>query len=84
MSRFWPPGLPITVVSDTLATPQILVWEGRRHPVLRIHERWRVDEGWWGIRAWREYFTLITNTGLLLTLYHDVPRGQWYLQRLYD
>jgi hypothetical protein len=43
-----------------------------------------VDGGWWGRRAWREYFQCLTATGLLVLLYHDVRAGTWRLQRVYD
>jgi hypothetical protein len=84
MTRFWPGGRPIAVTCDALATPQVVVWDDRRDPVAHILERWRVDERWWRGRAWREYFTLVTNGDQLLTIYHDVASGRWLLQRLYD
>lgn len=84
MSPFWDMPLAIGVVADPLGTPLVLIWQGRRHRVVALIERWRVDEGWWRGRAWREYLTLRTHTGLLLTIYHELPRGGWYLQRLYD
>jgi len=84
MSRFWPDGVPITVTCDDLATPVALTWEGHRHLVSQIIERWRVDEGWWKRRIWREYFQLVTRSGLLILIYHDVRSGEWRLQRLYD
>jgi hypothetical protein len=84
VTRFWPDGLLIAVSCDALATPQALVWAGHRHIVAAVVERWRVDEGWWRKRVWREYFTLTTESGLLLQIYHDVPSHSWRLQRLYD
>jgi uncharacterized membrane protein (DUF2068 family) len=84
MSRFWPDGLPITVRCDALATPQAFAWAGHRHTVTRVVERWRVEDGWWHKRIWREYFALTTATGLLVEIYHDVRTHSWRLQRLYD
>jgi hypothetical protein len=84
VTRFWPDGLPINVIPDDLAAPAIIQWRWRRHSVTRIVKRWRVDEGWWQSRIWREYFQLITDSGLLLLVYHDVRTGQWRLQRVYD
>jgi hypothetical protein len=46
--------------------------------------RWRIDVDWWRGRVWREYFKLVTRTGLLVEVYHDLVGGQWYVQRLYD
>lgn len=84
MSRFWNDGIPIEVTVDALAAPAAFVWRGRRHTVARVVERWRVDEGWWKRRAWREYFQLVTHSGLLVLIYHDVRIDQWRLQRVYD
>ena len=84
MSRFWADGVPIAVRCDELATPVAFTWESQRHAVERVIERWRVDEGWWRRRVWREYFQLVTRSGLLVLIYHDVRAGEWRLQRLYD
>jgi hypothetical protein len=84
VTRFWPAGLPIAVTCDALLTPVSLRWHGHRHPIAAILDRWRVDEGWWRRRIWREYFTLTTHTGLLILIYHDVRDDTWRLQRVYD
>jgi hypothetical protein len=84
MSRFWPNGVPITVICDPLAAPTAFAWADHRHAVVAVLERWRVDESWWRRRVWREYFTLITHTGLLVLIYHDVRDDTWRLQRVYD
>ena len=68
MSRFWPDGLPITVTCDALTAPTAFAWQGHRHAVATILERWRVDESWWRRRVWREYFTLTTHSGLLVLM----------------
>jgi len=54
------------------------------HTVQQIANRWRIDEGWWEGRIWREYFKLTTASGWLVILYRDMTTGAWYLQRLYD
>lgn len=84
MTRFWPDGVPIAVTCDALATPQSFAWQGHRHVVTAIRDRWRVDEGWWRRRVRREYFQLVTASGLLAEVYHDLPDGPWLLQRVYD
>lgn len=84
MTHLWPAGNPIVVLSDGLATPQSFTWQGRSHRVQQVARRWRVDQGWWRQRVWREYFKLTTQTGLLVIIYRDLLTGQWYLQRLYD
>lgn len=84
MTHLWPQGEPITVQSDPLATPLVFIWQGQVHQVQGVARRWRVDQGWWRWRIWREYFKLITQTGLLVIIYRDLLSGTWYLQRLYD
>ena len=84
MTYLWPKGEAITVKSDELATPVVFFWQGRAHQVQQIAKRWRVDQGWWRKRVWREYFKLITQTGLLVVIFREVQSGDWYLQRLYD
>ena len=84
MTRFWPAGLPIAVVADALAAPTAVRWQGARHTVTRIVRRWRIDQQWWRTQICREYFLLWTESGLLLLVFRDVLRDEWYLQRLYD
>ena len=72
------------MVSDTDGTPCSFEWQGRPHPITGISKRWRVDNWWWRVRVWREYFKLETGTGLLVIIYRDLLTDQWYLQRLYD
>ena len=84
MTHFWPEGQPIVVEADTLWTPLHLTWDGERHPVQVILDRWRVDEDWWRGRVWREYFRLITRTGLLVEVFLDLTTGDWYVQRAFD
>lgn len=84
MTRLWPQGEAIVVVSDSQGTPGAFEWQGRTHRVVRLGQRWRVDEGWWRQQVWREYFQVCTDTGLLMIVYRDLLTGRWYLQRLYD
>lgn len=84
MTRLWPHGERIAVVSDAAQAPRAFTWQGQAHRVQEIAKRWRVDIDWWHERVWREYFKLTTRTGLLVVLYRDVLTGHWYLQRLYD
>jgi hypothetical protein len=84
VTRFWPNGLPIAVVADTLAAPTTFTWESTTHSIERLIRRWRIDQSWWRVRVCREYFLLRTESGLLVVLYRDVLRDEWYLQRLYD
>ena len=57
---------------------------GRRRPVpvVRIAERWRIDEGWWGANpVSRLYYRLVLDDGRLVTVYRDLRDETWWAQR---
>lgn len=83
MSRLFDPPQAAQVEADLFGEPRQITWQGQ-HAVIRVLLRWRIDEGWWGQRRWREYFTLITRGGLLLTLYRVLDEGSWWILRLED
>ena len=84
MTRLWPDGLLLRVDEDGAGAPQRIRWEGQQHSVVNITRRWRVRSDWWREAVWRDYFKLITHSGLLLIIFHDLRSDEWYLQRLYD
>jgi hypothetical protein len=83
MSFLWLPAQPITMHLQQ-KQPETFEWKGRRHRVVRIAKSWRTDWGWWRLRLWRDYYKLVTNTGLLVLVYYDLLEDCWYLQQLYD
>jgi hypothetical protein len=51
-------------------------------PVVRIAERWRIDEGWWGANpVSRLYYRLVLDDGRLVTVYRDLRDETWWAQR---
>jgi hypothetical protein len=58
-------------------------WDRRRPiPVMRVAERWRIDEGWWGPNPLsRLYYRLVLADGRLVTVYRDLDDGTWWAQR---
>ena len=84
MNRVWQEGLPVTVATDDRGQPLRFTWLARTHPVVEIVSYWRVDYEWWQQRIWRDYFQVCTGTGLLVVLYEDLIRTEWFLHRLYD
>jgi hypothetical protein len=84
MTRFWADGTPVTVTCADDRRPAWITWQHRRERVIDILGRWRVDEGWWRARVWREYLVLVTERGRLLLIYRDLLDDRWYVQRLYD
>ena len=83
MTYFWADTCPVRVASHS-DLPVSFTWRGRRHTVRQIANRWRVEQGWWDRYIRRDYFKLLTDTGLLVIIYHDLAGGGWYLYRLYD
>ena len=75
---------PIAVTSDAQATPLAFAFRQRQFTVARVLERSRLDAGLWRWRVIREYFTLLTDSGLLVVIYRDVRGGQWYLEQVLD
>jgi hypothetical protein len=75
---------PIQVTSDAQATPRRFTIRQRVFTVAQVLERSRLDVGLWRWRVIREYFTLLTDRGLLVVIYRDVRGGQWYLDQVLD
>ena len=84
MTHLWVDGEPISVQADGNGVPISFVWRDQAHAILSITNRWRIDEGWWKERVWRECFKLLTSTGWLVIIYRDLRTGDWRLQRIYD
>ncbi len=84
MTRLWRTGTPIEAHTTADGDLQAFTWQGARHTVTVVANRWRVDLDWWEQHIWREYFKLATDTGLLVIVYHDLAANTWSLQRLYD
>lgn len=84
MTYVWPQGDPITVQTDPAGQPRALRWRGVEHAVEQVLDRWRVNTGWWDdAPVSREYFTLTTTSGLLLTIFRDLASHEWKLQQVY-
>jgi hypothetical protein len=83
MTRLWVNGDTIRVMLEA-GLPVRFVWNGRAHPVQHVANQWRLDVGWWRFRLWRDYYKVVTATGLLVIIYHDLTSDQWGLQRVYD
>jgi hypothetical protein len=84
MTRLRGKGVPIEVTASEEGFPLRFTWRGETHLVGERVNSWRVDDRWWAVHVWREYFKLITDTGLLVIIYHDMNADTWSLQRLYD
>ncbi|MBX3065080.1 MAG: hypothetical protein KF726_19015 [Anaerolineae bacterium] len=81
---YWKIGVKVQVILGDDGSPIRLRWQGREHPIEQIAKRWRVDDGWWLVRVLQDHFKVITSTGLLLILTHDLLSDRWTITRLYD
>lgn len=76
-------GVGATIVAGS-SPPARFSWQGQTHQVETIARQWRVHIDWWREPTWRAYYKLTTTSGLLVVIYHELPAGEWFLQRLYD
>lgn len=74
---------PIRVQADDHHTPLAVALDSRAQrlqAVEAIRERWRIDDEWWRRRISRLYFSVVLESGQLMTLYHDLEDGRWFVQ----
>jgi hypothetical protein len=66
--------------------PQGFYWHGDAHRILDLCNRWRIHTRWWEPRdaVGREYWKVVTDTGLLCLIYRDLLSGGWFLCRVHD
>ncbi len=83
MTPFWPDGkaVPVLVGGDA---PIAFRWNRRRHRVEHVSGRWRIHTLWWADEVWRDYWEVVTDTGLLCVLFHDLLADGWFLERVYE
>ncbi len=75
---------PIQVKADRDGLPVEVFragWDGWRR-VVRVQDRWRVDDEWWrAAPISRLYFEVLFDGDLVFSCYHDLVSDQWYEQR---
>ena len=77
-------GLPkvVTVRADENGEPVHVRLPGKTaRRVAVVRERWRIDDEWWRESISREYRIVVLDDGRVLTLYHDLSDGLWYVQK---
>ncbi len=76
--------IPVWVRADPAGRPLAVRrsrWPGFR-AVVRIQDRWRIDDEWWrGRPISRLYYTVVLEGDVLLTIFHDIRAGTWFEQR---
>ena len=82
---YWRAGDPVQDVQTENGSPTCFSWQGQVHVVHIIANVARIDDGWWQQqRVWQDHFKLVTKTGLLVILSHDLITDKWLLIRVYD
>lgn len=68
-------------VAELSQQPNAFCWRGRLFEVERVLEQWSARGTWWGREDRRDYFLLMTTTGVM-----EIYRGTdgWMLSRIYD
>ena len=73
---------PVSVRADEQGEPLFVRLPGRpARRVEAIRETWRIDDEWWREPISREYRAVVLDGGGLVTLYHDLLDGCWYVQK---
>ena len=79
---------PIPVALDGQGErPRVFEWMGTRHTVEEVLDLWRVDTKWWEgeeARIAREYWRVITDRGLMVTIFRDMKADGLYLVQIFD
>ena len=87
MSRLWPEGERIAVrVQGGSGQPVSFLWQGCAHRLAQVQQHWQVDADWWSAAGpvRRDYWAVITTSGLLCVIYHNLDEGTWFLAKVYD
>lgn len=67
---------------DGCGRPRGIVFEGAMRGVTSLQDRWRIDDEWWrDVPLSRVYYQLQLEGGRVVTVYHDLIGGEWWLQR---
>lgn len=82
MTLLLSPPTPVTVTMNPDGKPGFITGplSGAVHPLTR----WKVEIEWWNRPFVREYWKVRIGNDLLCELYHDLTRGEWFVERIYD
>lgn len=72
----------LRVEADARGRPQAVLLEGAMRGVTAVQDRWRIDDEWWReTPVSRMYYELRLEGDRIVTVYHDLAGGGWWLQR---
>lgn len=64
--------------------PAAFVWRARRHEIVDVIGRWRIEGRWWEDGRDREYWRVEARGGAVFDLFLDRRADRWHLERLWD
>ena len=68
-------------VITTRDIPTAIREGARTVAVLRVQDRWQVNDEWWRDPIDRHYFEMVMEDGRIRTVFHDRDANLWYEQR---
>lgn len=72
----------IKVQANEAGMPMAIRVGHRWHAVVEYEDRWRIDDEWWRERpVHRDYYDLLLEDGVTLTVFRDCLTQSWYRQR---
>ena len=73
--------LPDRTSAFFVKKPVALRLHGRWFEVESVEDMWRIDDEWWRERAVsRMYYMCTVDSGMAITVFHDLIGGKWYRQ----
>ena len=78
--------IQVDVQVDAHGAPAAVRFEGELRivavAVAAVQDRWRIDDEWWReTPVIRVYHQVQLEGGRIITIYHDLAGGAWWLQR---
>lgn len=72
----------IDVQVNVRGAPAAVRFEGELRAVAVVQDCWRIDDEWWReTPVSRVYHQVQLEGGRVITVYHDLTGGAWWLQR---
>ena len=72
---------PVTVKTDSGGRPAE-VTQGKSRCKATVRSVWRIDDEWWRREpVSRLYYSVLLETGVVMTIFRDLITDKWYKQR---
>ena len=74
----------ITMTCDAEGSLHAFRWGKDCYTIAQVASTWRIDDGWWILRRWNEYYLVTTHEKFLFLLYRDLITNLWFVERVYN